>query len=264
MFLMVIIVIVVVMVMVMVIVVVIVVVIMLWSAFLDLLNPGGRGGDRFVVKGTGVDDAVKIDVGIVAADNLCPGLQGTNDGLYTSQFVGCHLGGFVEEYLVAEFNLLYEQVLDVVLLKVFLFQVIATAKLALHPHGIDHGDNAIEARNALHHIFVTHRGYGADGTGNGLGFADAAGLDDDVVETLHLHDVAQLFDEVHLQRAADAAVLERHEAFILLSHNAPFLYEVGIDVHLTDIVHDDGKADAAFVRQDTIDEGCFSAAKITR
>ena len=38
-------------------------------------------------------------------------------------------------------------------------------------------------------------------------FADAARLDDDIVEALHVNDVAQLVYKVHLQRAADAAVL---------------------------------------------------------
>ena len=62
-----------------------------------------------------------------------------------------------------------------------------------------------------------------------------------------------LFYEIHLERATDAAVLQSHEAFVFLSHNAALLDEVRVDVDFADIIHDDGKFNAALVGENTIE-----------
>ena len=138
------------------------------------------------------------------------------------------------------------------------------AELILQPQGIHHGDDAVQHGKPVQGCLGHEGGNGADGLCYGGGFADAAGLDDDVVELLHAGDVGQLLHEVHLQGTADAAVLQGYERFVLLAHYAPLGYEFGIDVHLPDVVDDDGKPDAALVLQDAVQQGCLAAAQITR
>ena len=103
---------------------------------------------------------------------------------------------------------------------------------------------------------------GDQGLCDGLGLADAAGLDDDIVEALGVSDVAQLVDEVVLEGAADASVLESHEAVVGLVDDAALLDEGGVDVHLADVVDDDGEAYAAVVGEDAVEEGGFAATEV--
>ena len=77
---------------------------------------------------------------------------------------------------------------------------------------------------------------------------------------MHGEDVLQLLDEVHLQRTADATVLQGHERVVLLAYDTTLLDEVGVDVHLADVVDDDGKLDALPVLQDTVQQGGLTAA----
>ena len=107
-----------------------------------------------------------------------------------------------------------------------------------------------------------HRGDGTDGLGNGAGFADTAGLDDDVVEALHLKQVFYLLDKVHLQCAADATVLEGYQGVVLLVDDTAFLDEVGVDVDFADIVDDDGKLDATLIGQNPVQQRGLTAAQI--
>ena len=77
-------------------------------------------------------------------------------------------------------------------------------------------------------------------------------------------DVAQLLHEVHLQRTANAAVLQRDQTLVLLPHYSALFNQVGIDVHLADVVHDDGKPNTALIGENPIQQRRFSAAQITR
>ena len=170
-----------------------------------------------------MQNLVKFHIPIVALDDFRTGLDGPNDALQAAQLVGGYLGGFVEQYDVAELQLLDDEVLDVVLFDMFVHEVVAAGKLALHPQGIHHGDDAVKTGKPLFFEVEAHAGHGGDGLCDGFGLADAACLDDDVVETLLAGDVAQLLHEVHLQRATDAAVLQGHQTVVLLIYNAALL-----------------------------------------
>ena len=146
--------------------------------------------------------------------------------------------------------MLDDQILNVFLVNVRACKVETTLKLVSHAECIDDGDDGIQARLALH--VGSHLGYRADGLCDGAGFADAAGLDDDIVEALHLDDILQLAHKVHLQCTADATVLQGDKTIVLLVDDTTFFNEVGIDVHLADVVHDNGKLDAALIRQDSV------------
>ena len=78
-----------------------------------------------------------------------------------------------------------------------------------------------------------------------------------------MHDVHQLAHQVHLQRAADAAVLQRHQvALVGAAHYTALLYERGVDVNLAQVVDDYGKAYAAAVVEDTVEQSGLAAAEI--
>ena len=228
----------------------------------NFLNPGSRGGDLVEVEGVGVEEFLEIYVAVVALDDLGLGLQGTDDLADAAELVGCNLGGFVQEYEVAELNLLDDEVLDVVFVEIGAQEVLAAAKLIAHTQGIHDGGDAIQHGHAVAHIFHAHRGDGADGLCDGCRLADAAGLDDDVVEALLACDVAQLLHEVHLQGAADAAVLQGHEVVVFLCYDTSLLNQVGIDIHFANIIDNHGKADAATVVEDAIQERGLAATKV--
>ena len=134
-------------------------------------------------------------------------MDSTNDTPDAPEFFGCDFRSFVQEDDVAEFNLLDDQVLDVILIQILTQEVVAVTKFIAHAQGINHRGNTIHNGHAVVHIFQPHSRYGADGLRNGSRLTDTAGLNDDVVETLLASDVAQLFHEVHLQRTADATIL---------------------------------------------------------
>jgi len=92
------------------------------------------------------------------------------------------------------------------------------------------------------------------------GLADAARLDYDVVEASRRAEVVELLHQVHLQRAADAAVGEGDEAVVLAAHHASLRDEALVYVHLAYVVHDDGEADAPLVAQDAVEQGGLAAA----
>ena len=248
---------------VMMVVVVVVIIIIFIMVVFDFIYPGGGGGDAVEVEGVGVEELLEGDVAIIALDDFGFGLEGTDDLTDTAELIGCHLGGFVQEDEVAELDLLNDEVLDVVLVQIGTQEVLAAAELVAHTEGIDDGGYAIDDGDAVADVFEAHRGDGADGLRDGSGFADAAGLDDDVVETLLTGDVAELFDEIHLQRAADAPVLKGYEVVVLLGHYPTLLNEVGIDVDFADVVDDDGETDAATVVEDTVQECGLAAAEVT-
>ena len=174
-------------------------------------------------------------------------MNGTYNLADTAELVGRNFRGFVKKYDVAELNLLNHEVLDVVLLESGSQQIAAVAKLIAHAEGIDHRGYAIHHGQSVAHVFKAHRRNRADSLCYWCRLAYSAGLNNDVVEALLTGDVAQLLYEVHLKRAADATVLQGHEAVVLLSHYPALLYEVGIDIHLAYIVDYYGELNATAV-----------------
>ena len=220
---------------------------------LDFIDPCGRGGHTVEVEETRVQDAVELDIAIVAVDNLSLGLQGTYYLTDAFQFLRLHLGCLVQQDDVAELDLLDDEILQVVLVEPRIQQGTAAAELVLHAQGIYDGDNAVQHRDAGIAVLLAHRRDAADGLRDGSRFADAAGFDDDVVKGFLRNDVMQLLYEVHLQGAADTTVLQGDEAVVLLADDTALLNQVGIDVHLADVIHYHGKAYAALVGQNAIE-----------
>jgi hypothetical protein len=72
----------------------------------------------------------------------------------------------------------------------------------------------------------------------------------------------ELLNEVHLERAADTAVLQGDERVVLLGHNPALLDKGSIDIHFTDIIDDNGEENTFIITQDTVEQRCFSATQI--
>ena len=70
--------------------------------------------------------------------------------------------------------------------------------------------------------------------------------------TFHPHDFAYLLYQVRFQRAADAAVLKRNEAFVFLAHDAALLDEVRVNVYLAYVIDDNCESDALFIGENMV------------
>lgn len=226
------------------------------------LDPGGGGCHLVEVEHGGVEDAVEVDVAVVAFYDFGFSLEVADDLAELGELVWGDFGGFVEEDDVAEFDLLDDEVGDVVFVGGGVGEVESVLEFVAHAEGVDDGEDAVEAWEGVGREVGGLGGDGDDGLGDGFGLADAAGFDDDVVEAVGEGDVAELVDEVEFEGAADAAVLEWDEAVVGLSDDAALLDEGGVDVDLSDVVDDDGEADALTVGEEAVEECGFAAAEV--
>ena len=190
------------------------------------------------------------------------GLQCVQDLAYASQFLFADFAGLVKEYDVAELYLLDNEVGDVVFGKCLACKVQAAVKLVLKPDCIHDGADAVEFDVLAVGGCVGELPVAAYGLGNGCRLADAACLDYDVVEAACLVYVLELLDEVHLQVAADTAVLQCYQRVVLLVDDAALLYEIGIDVDLAYIVYDNSEFYSLVIVEYAVEQGCLSAAQI--
>ena len=161
------------------------------------------------------------------------------------------------------------------LLQVLLQQGVAATKFAHHPGSVHDGHNGVQLCHhreipflrlpgSQHFLIALRRSRkGVDSLGNGLGLADAAGFNQDVVEFPLLGEADDLLHQVGFQGAADAAVLEGNDAVLVLLHNAGSLFnEGGVDVHLANVVDDDGHLVAGLIVQYVVHQGCLARSQI--
>ena len=152
----------------------------------DGCHPRRRSYYLLKVKGFGVEQQVEIHVAIVAGDNGGLRLDVAQDRLDAAQFLFGDLAGLVEQDRIAKFYLLDHEAFEVVLLDVLLLQVASPGKLVAQAERIHYRYHTIEFGHAfLRQVGVDLR-VGADGLCDGSRLADAAGLDDDIVETVRL------------------------------------------------------------------------------
>ena len=124
-------------------------------------------------------------------------------------FADCHAVGLVDADNIGKLDLKDEEVGDVSLnrvvelefavVQVFEGEVVSEEFLAIGDgdHGVEAGD--VSERGAE---FVDE----AEGGGDGHGFGDAGGLDEEIVETVLLDELTHLFQQAVAQSAADTAV----------------------------------------------------------
>ena len=230
------------------------VLIMLLMRFLQLFYPCCRCGHLVKNKLMGVEQTLEVYVSIVARDNLCFRLDSANDLAHMQQFVSAHLRCFVQQDGVAKLYLLNDEVLNVLLINIFLCESIAALKLVAHAKGVNNRHDTVETRHAVFYILRTERRERADGLCYRCRLTDAARLDNDIIETFHGNDIVKLLHKIHLQCAADTSVLQSHKAIVLLVHDATLLNEVCIDINLSYVVHNDGKLNAFLVCENAVEQ----------
>ena len=163
------------------------------------------------------------------------------------EFGQTDVGGFVDEHEVAEFNLLNEQILDILVFDDVFNKVFAIAKLVAHAHSINYGNDAIEFGDTIFYVLWRERRHGADGLRNRSWFAYSAGFNYDIIKALHCEQIVELLHEIHLQCATNTAVLQSNEAVVFLIYNAALLNEFGVDIHFSNIVYYHSKTNTFLV-----------------
>ena len=228
----------------------------------DGLDPARRSSYAFKIEVVGVDQTVEVYIAVVASDDFGLGLQLAQNGFDVVKFLCADLRCLVEQNHVAELYLLNNQTCKVVLGHLLLVEIVAARKFVAQAQGVHYGHHGVEFGNAIGGQVGVHAGVGTDGLSDGGRFADAAGLDYDVVEALLCHNVAELLHEVHFECAADATVLQGYKAVVAFAHNAALCYEACVDVYLANVVDNDGKFDAFLVRKYAVEQGGFATAQI--
>ncbi len=144
-----------------------------------------------------MDQSGKRNITIITGDDFCFRLNGMKDLPDASQVARTDLCSLVEQDEVTKLDLLDDQVFQVILSDIRTLQRLAIVKLLLKPEGIDDRHDAIERGPC----FLDKSGYyirdGTDGLGDRGRLTDAAGFDDNIIETAGIGDVAELLDEIH-------------------------------------------------------------------
>ncbi len=208
-----------------------------------------------------VENLVKINLTVVALNDLRLWLEGADNALDMFCIVFRDFGYLVEKDDVAELNLLYYEALKVFLANLLGCQFVARLELAFKTQGIDHSDYAVENRHAVAGEIGSNGGHRADCLGDGFWLADAACLDHNIVEIL-MHEVGELLHEISFEGAADATVLESHEAVVATADHTTLGDEVSVDVHLADVVDDNSEFYAFLIVENLVKQSGLSASEI--
>ena len=141
-------------------VVVIVVIIVVVDVFvavmvLYLVNPCSRCSHFVEVEAMGVEQQVEVYIAVIARYNLRLGLQCTHYVYKMGVLFGRNLRCLVEQYGVAELNLLYYEVLKIVFVEVLLLQIVAATELVLHAQSVHYGHYTVKAWHAILNVFRT-------------------------------------------------------------------------------------------------------------
>ena len=212
------------------------------------MDPRSGCSRTIKVEHTGIQQLLQVHIAVVGLDDLSGGLDGANNGFNTRQFLFAHLCCFIKQHDITEFYLLDNECSEVFFLRHIVRQRVASIELIADTEGIHDGTDTVEHRQSVLCETGYHLGIRTERLRDRCRFTDSGGLDNDVVEGLLRTEVMQLLDEVHLQRAADTSVLQRHQRVVVLTHYSALLDERSIDIHFSDIVHDHGKTNAFGVR----------------
>ena len=144
------------------------------------------------VKEPGLKNFIKGHIAVVAINNLSLRLKRTYHAVNTSKLLFAHLCRLVYKHNVAELNLLYKQVLNIVFIKVRVEQGVAALKLILHTQSVNHGYYAVNVRYAAFYVIFIHLWNGADGLRYRGWLTNAACLYNYVVKTSEFQNACDL------------------------------------------------------------------------
>ena len=120
----------------------------LFRMSLKLLHPSRRSGHFSKIEKTRIYDFPQVYVGIVAFKHPRFGLYGTQNGTDTSGILLADLRNLVQDYDIAEFHLLYYQVLYVFLAYPFTGKPAAAVEFVFETQSVHNRGYAVETRYA--------------------------------------------------------------------------------------------------------------------
>ena len=215
--------------------------------FLQFLYPCSRSGNLVKIKHVGVDYSIQIYIAIITFYDFCLRLYSADNLFYPSQFLWFYVCSLVQQYDITEFNLLDYEVFYIILVQILIHQLIAVGKFVLHSHCIHYGYYTVHLWHTVLHVLSAHSRDRTYCLSNWSRFTYTAGFYNYIVKFLLSDYIGQLFYEIHLQRTADAAVLQSYERFVLLIYDAAFLNQVSIDIYLAYIVYYNCESDSFLV-----------------
>jgi len=215
--------------------------VVLFVAF-DGADPCSGSGNFVEVEHPGVEYAVELNVAVIAVDDFCLWLKVVKYVSDVCQLFRTNFVGLVQQYDVAEFNLFDEQFLH----------GLTALEFALQAKCIDDGDHAI-------HPGVCHLRHGE---GYRRRLAYSACFYHDVVESSAVGQTLYLLYEIHLERAAYAAVFEGYKAVILLADDSSALYELCVDVDFSYVIDYHRELDALAVEEYLVEKGGLAASEV--
>lgn len=111
--------------------------------------PTGRSGSTFKVKCFSIDYLIQICISIITFYYFSCRLQCTDNLFDTFQFVTFHFRGLIQQYNITKFNLLDNQIFNILFVNTLTGQIVATRKLTLQTQGIYHSHNTIQTTSPV-------------------------------------------------------------------------------------------------------------------
>ena len=230
---------------------------------LQTAKPSGPGLRLAEIENIGIQETLDIHICVITLDNLRLKLNLTDNPLHLLQRLRLHIRHLVKQNHIAELNLLNDKVFDIFFLKILPLEILSAAELVHHSESIHDSDDAVKSRRSELRINPADSLHRRDCLGDRLRLTDTAGLDDDVVELVHLHNLDYLLHEVGLQSTADAPVLESDQTVVLLAHHSALLNKGCVNVYFTYIVHDDCEPYPFLILENTVHKSCLSTSEIS-
>ena len=141
---------------------------------------------------------------------------------------------------------------------------VSAVKLISQAQRVHHGADTVQNGQTILSKLRNHLRIAAKSLRNRCRFANTRGLDDNIIEGSLRTQVMELLDQIHLQRAADTTVLQRHKTVIILAYYSALLDKRSIYIHFADIVDNHRKTDPFGVRQYAVQKCGLTAPEIAR
>lgn len=251
--------------MVMMFVFVVIIIVVVVPFFVQLDCPGAGFSDLVEVELLCIEDVLHFDLAEIRLDHLGGRLQRLYNCLHVVQFLGCEAVHLVHDNRVAEFDLLDEQVRDIFFFEILVEEFFTACKFVGKAQNVDDCDNVVEVAGEALAVAALELAPGhADGLRYGNRFADAACFDEDVVELAHFEKFGDLFEQVRLEGAADAAVGKRNDfSGVFLGDVSALFDERLVNVDFANVVDDDGYMVALLVVKNVVEESRLAGSEVT-
>ena len=235
-----------------------------FALHLHRLDPAGALHDLAHIEAACAENILHVDLAVVGFNDFCLGLQRLDDLQNGFLFLGRHQIHLVENDGGAVFDLLNEQVFNILLVQIVVEQRLAGAEFVRHALGVHDGGDAVEICHGRQVRLLLGAVEHTDGACDRTRLANAGRLDQDIVKALGARQLDDLLHQIDLERAADAAVLQRNEVVVLLCHRAALGDQRRVDIDLADVVDDDRYLVALLVGENMVENSGFACAQITR